>query len=478
MSTKILTFIDIGGHEKYSKTLVSGFCSQYPEYSLLVVSVLNGISKVTEQHIQMANLFQIPLIVVMTHIDLAKESQIDEILMQMKNSLKAEMPDKIPIIIKTVEDIVLVSRTLFKENPIPIFMVSNLTGQNLDLFKGFLNLLPVINPFENYQHLNTEFFIDQKFEVDHQVILAGTVIKGSIRKNQQLCLGPDNKGQFHLIEIHAIRCKRVDVRSATCGQNCTISIEFITENMINSPINTINSPINGINSTNSPKNGINTINSPIITIDSTINNPPINNKINSLIGEIRRGMVLLEEKTNPRAAYEFLAEISLYDHSNQDKILRSNYQPVINTQTTRQACKLIITMESTNFSPLELKKIKSKSIEPKRIQEKKKNIVYDNGEKGKMKHKNSMDCVAEKQMVYGKKINNKEKINRKKDSFEEIKEKEDKKIEGKFVVINHVGSSFLRLRFKYFPEYINVGQKLIINDSCLKAIGWIKEIYY
>lgn len=434
MSTKILTFIDIGGHEKYSKTLVSGFCSQYPEYSLLVVSVLQGISKVTEQHIQMANLFQIPLIIVITHIDLAKETQIDETLLYLKNFVKTEMPNKFPIIIKTVEDIVLVSRTLFKENPIPIFLVSSLTGENLDLFKGFLNLLPVVNPFENYQHLNTEFYIDQKYEVNSQIVLSGTVIKGSIRKNQTLCLGPDNKGAFHLIEIQAIRCKRVEVRSSTCGQNCTISIKFL--------------------------------------------------KGGSPTEEIRKGMVLVEEKTNPRSAYEFLAEIYIYDHSVEDKILRSNYQPVINTQTTRQACKLIITQDNILNDLPELKKIKSKSIEPRGIKEKTKakiNLNYEIGEnrEAKKKHKNSMDCANDKQMHYGKKMRKEIEKNRK-ESFEEIKEKEDKKtfIEGKYIVINHDSNNFLRLRFKYFPEYINLGQKLIINDSCLKAIGWIREIYY
>ena len=438
MSTKILTFIDIGGHEKYSKTLVSGFCSQYPEYALLVVSVLQGISKVTEQHIQMANLFQIPLIVVFTHLDLANEAQIDDTLIQMKNFLKIEMPNKFPIIIKTVEDIVLVSRTLFKENPVPIFLVSNLTGKNLDLFKGFLNLLPVVNPFENYQHMNTEFYVDQKYEVNGQTIISGTVIKGSVRKNQVLSLGPDNKGLFHLIEIQAIKCKRVDVRSATCGQNCTLAIKLVKP---------------------------------------TTPDP---------FQEIRRGMVLVEEKSNPRSAFEFLAEIYMYDHSIEDKILRSNYQPVVNSQNTRQACKLIITEDNLLNSSPELKKMKSKSIEPRGFKDKTKNKnackknyeIEETGDK-KIKHKGSMDCMNEKQMYYGKKIR-KEGEKLRKESFEEIKEKEDKKtlIEGKYIVLNHESNNFIRLRFKYFPEYINIGQKLIINDNCLKAIGWIREIYY
>lgn len=38
--------------------------------------------------------------------------------------------------------------------------------------------------------------------------------------------------------------------------------------------------------------------------------------------------------------------------------------------------------------------------------------------------------------------------------------------------------TFLRMRFKYYPEYIEKGMKLIINDNNLKAVGWIKELYY
>ncbi len=34
----------------------------------------------------------------------------------------------------------------------------------------------------------------------------------------------------------------------------------------------------------------------------------------------------------------------------------------------------------------------------------------------------------------------------------------------------------LRLRFKYNPEYITIGQRVVINE--LKLIGRVKEIYY
>jgi GTPase len=36
--------------------------------------------------------------------------------------------------------------------------------------------------------------------------------------------------------------------------------------------------------------------------------------------------------------------------------------------------------------------------------------------------------------------------------------------------------TLLRLRFKYNPEYITLGQRVVINE--LKLVGRVKEIYY
>ena len=49
--------------------------------------------------------------------------------------------------------------------------------------------------------------------------------------------------------------------------------------------------------------------------------------------------------------------------------------------------------------------------------------------------------------------------------------------QGKGYLYNEQKNS-LRLRFKYNFEYINVGQKIVINDELVKAVGIIKEIYY
>lgn len=79
-----------------------------------------------------------------------------------------------------------------------------MTGKNLDLLSSFLNLLTAASELKNNEELNTEFSISDKYVVDGKIILAGTVIKGSIKRGQILHIGPDLKGSFRAVEIVSI----------------------------------------------------------------------------------------------------------------------------------------------------------------------------------------------------------------------------------------------------------------------------------
>ena len=39
-SSKVINFIDVGGNERYAKTLVRGLCVNFPDYALIVVDAL------------------------------------------------------------------------------------------------------------------------------------------------------------------------------------------------------------------------------------------------------------------------------------------------------------------------------------------------------------------------------------------------------------------------------------------------------
>jgi len=72
--------------------------------------------------------------------------------------------------------------------------------------------------------LNTEFSISDKYVVNGNIILAGTVVKGTVKKGQLLHIGPDMKGAFRAVEVMNIQCLRVPVKVAKCGQVCTVAI--------------------------------------------------------------------------------------------------------------------------------------------------------------------------------------------------------------------------------------------------------------
>jgi len=72
-----------------------------------------------------------------------------------------------------------------------------------------------------------------------------------------------------------------------------------------------------------------------------------------------------------------------------------------------------------------------------------------------------------------------EKIKRiKKSVFKDVEELVSKRRKRKFIAISPDEKKLLKFKFKYHPEYIIKGQKIIINDSTMKAIGIIKDIFY
>jgi hypothetical protein len=57
-------------------------------------------------------------------------------------------------------------------------------------------------------------------------------------------------------------------------------------------------------------------------------------------GEIRKGMVLVDPKSKPRATWTFSAEIWTFDGTT--KTIKNNYQPVVHTAHIRQSARMIL----------------------------------------------------------------------------------------------------------------------------------------
>jgi GTPase len=53
--------------------MIRGICSHYPDYAMIVVSCVEGLNKTCIDHFKLAFAFQVPLIIVLTKIDLVDE---------------------------------------------------------------------------------------------------------------------------------------------------------------------------------------------------------------------------------------------------------------------------------------------------------------------------------------------------------------------------------------------------------------------
>ena len=95
--------------------------------------------------------------IVVTHVDLANEQQKYNLIKFIRDTC-FQYEDFIPMVVRNEEDAVYLAKTI-NEPILPIFFISNVTGLNLNLFKKFLNMLPMNK--DTYQTLNdqTEFII-------------------------------------------------------------------------------------------------------------------------------------------------------------------------------------------------------------------------------------------------------------------------------------------------------------------------------
>lgn len=70
---KTATLIDLCGHEKYFTTTATGISGMFPDYAIVVVSPTRGILPMTKQHFRMLMSYNIPVMFVVTRVDMALE---------------------------------------------------------------------------------------------------------------------------------------------------------------------------------------------------------------------------------------------------------------------------------------------------------------------------------------------------------------------------------------------------------------------
>ena len=74
-ASRVVTFIDLAGHEKYLKTTVFGMTANLPDYAMLVVGANMGITRMTKEHIGLCLALKLPFFVLITKVGLSLRCQ-------------------------------------------------------------------------------------------------------------------------------------------------------------------------------------------------------------------------------------------------------------------------------------------------------------------------------------------------------------------------------------------------------------------
>ncbi|CAO3695796.1 unnamed protein product [Rhizopus stolonifer] len=230
-ASKVVSFVDLAGHEKYLKTTVFGMTGSAPDFAMLMVGANAGMIGMAKEHLGLALSLAIPVLVVVTKIDRCPAHILEQTITDLTKILKSKSCRKIPLFVQNNHDVVMTAQNFVSERLCPIFQVSNVTGQGLDLVRNFLNILPALKKYETDQPLHYE--INDTYSVP----FAGTVVSGLLKSGvvhvgDKLILGPDSAGQFVTTTVKGIHRKRVSVPAATAGQSVTLALKNIRRNTI------------------------------------------------------------------------------------------------------------------------------------------------------------------------------------------------------------------------------------------------------
>jgi GTPase len=294
---RVVSFIDLAGHEKYIKTTVAGMAGCVPDYCLVLIGANMGVSKMTKEHIGIALALCIPLVFVVTKIDMCPQNVLDQTLADLKSLLKLRGVKKMSLVVekKTVQkddgavveedNVDKAINAVQNERVVPIFLVSNVTGEGLDLVRKFLQQVPPRIQWSLLKNKPFEMTIDHIYSVlGIGTVVCGTVMSGKISTNSTLLLGPDAQGKFSPVRIKSVQSKRVNLKEISAGMTAGVALKKIERDVL------------------------------------------------------RKGMVLVSPDLKPQASLYFEAEILVLHHSTT---IHVNYQPMVQCVAVKQTATLV-----------------------------------------------------------------------------------------------------------------------------------------
>ena len=296
INRKIVTMVDLCGHEKYLRTTLFGLTGLFVDYGMLVIAPNATIPKMTREHLGILLHLKVPFYIIITKLDICSEDH--HIYKQTKESIrkirKAPIINRIPVFLEEPTDSDLEKYTTImstSDHVVPIISISNKTGKNIPFLRKFVvGLKPRPKLFNKID--KSIFYIDRSFNVPGiGLVLSGTLRGETITIGQTLYIGP-LEGELIPFKIKSMHNNiKEHVTQLLHGDTGCIAVRFMKK-------------------------------------DSLMRH------------QIRKGMVIVSDESFKSSITDtFTAKVKILHHSTS---ISHKYQAVIHCGSVRQASQIII----------------------------------------------------------------------------------------------------------------------------------------
>ena len=296
---KVNVFIDLAGHEKYFRVTLNGITKSSIHWCCLTIAANMGVLRMTKEHLSIALLFNLPIFIVLTKMDLSPDNITKQTLQEIQRVFKQyskSRPRKL-CVLHSHEDYLDFLKNKWSNQEehrewVPIFPISQVTGKNVDTLLEFTKCLYPMKRIDLPKGLKdekdtTQFVIDCNYQIQGiGFVVSGVVLQGSIKKNDILALGPFYNN-FIMVTVKSIH------------NNFRESIPELTEGL-----------------------------SGCLNIKPVVQKHPLKRSM------LRRGIKLL---SNPRLNWRFKAVVKIVHHHTTIKV---GYTPYLHCGNISQSCVL------------------------------------------------------------------------------------------------------------------------------------------
>jgi elongation factor 1-alpha len=222
---RVVSLMDLAGHEKYLKTTIAGLSRGMADYALVLVNAAQPPTHMTMHHLGLCSTCGIPVVIVITKVDACPGHVLRNTKQLTHEKLRAPEVGKRPYSVRNDRDIEIVKDKM--HTLAPVVEVSCVTGEGLNLIRKLLVALPKRRHHHKKIERPFEFTVEDYFNVTGiGIIVSGFVNTGEWRKGDALHIGPLKDGTYIKTTVKTVHVARSEVDRVWAGHDVCFALSL------------------------------------------------------------------------------------------------------------------------------------------------------------------------------------------------------------------------------------------------------------